>query len=73
MLRLLSVALLITGFITSGYSEARQSRPTSPSTKLFSSHHVATGGHYVGGKGSSHKGGKYVNRATKNHYKKHKH
>ncbi|MFW7225360.1 MULTISPECIES: hypothetical protein [unclassified Serratia (in: enterobacteria)] len=33
----------------------------------------AKGGHYVGGKGgSSHKGSKYVNQSTGNHYIKHK-
>lgn len=28
-------------------------------------------GHYKGGKGSSHKDGKYKNPSTGNHYKKH--
>lgn len=32
----------------------------------------AQSGHYKGGKGSSHKGGKYKNSTTKNHYKKRK-
>lgn len=30
------------------------------------------GGHYQGGKGSSHKGGKYKNASTGNHYHKRK-
>ena len=29
-------------------------------------------GHYVGGRGSSHKGGHYVNSSSHNHYKKHR-
>jgi hypothetical protein len=29
-------------------------------------------GHYKSGKGSSHKGGKYKNTSTNNHYKKRK-
>lgn len=29
-------------------------------------------GHYKSGKGSSHKGGKYKNSSTNNHYKKRK-
>ena len=32
----------------------------------------AQGGHYKGGKGSSHKGGSYKNKATGNHYRKRK-
>lgn len=32
----------------------------------------AQSGHYKGGKGSSHKGGKYKNSSTNNHYKKRK-
>ncbi|HEY9805997.1 MAG TPA: hypothetical protein V6D04_05475 [Candidatus Obscuribacterales bacterium] len=32
----------------------------------------AQGGHYKGGKGSSHKGGKYKNKATNDHYLKRK-
>ncbi|MDA6072303.1 hypothetical protein NJT12_21990 [Flavobacterium sp. AC] len=32
----------------------------------------AQSGHYKNGKGSSHKGGKYKNASTKNHYKKRK-
>ena len=32
----------------------------------------AQGGHYKNGKGSSHKGGKYKNKATGNHYRKRK-
>jgi hypothetical protein len=32
----------------------------------------AQGGHYKGGKGSSHKGGKYKNKATNDHYRKRK-
>ena len=32
----------------------------------------AQSGHYKGGKGSSHKGGKYKNASTHNHYKKRK-
>jgi hypothetical protein len=31
------------------------------------------GGHYKGGKGSSHKGGKYKNASTGDHYRKRKH
>jgi hypothetical protein len=30
-------------------------------------------GHYSGGKGKSHKGGKYKNPSTGNHYRKRKH
>lgn len=33
----------------------------------------AQSGHYKSGKGSSHKGGKYKNASTGNHYKKRKH
>ncbi len=29
---------------------------------------LASGGHYAGGHGSSHKGGHYVNARTNNHY-----
>lgn len=32
---------------------------------------LASGGHYVGGHGSSHKSGKYENPRTGNHYEKH--
>lgn len=32
----------------------------------------AQSGHYKSGKGSSHKGGKYKNASTNNHYKKRK-
>jgi hypothetical protein len=32
----------------------------------------AQGGHYKGGKGSSHKSGKYKNASTGNHYRKRK-
>lgn len=32
----------------------------------------AKGGHYAGGKGSSHKAGKYKNPRTGNHYEKRK-
>jgi hypothetical protein len=32
----------------------------------------AQNGHYKSGKGSSHKGGKYKNASTNNHYKKRK-
>lgn len=32
----------------------------------------AQGGHYKNGKGSSHKGGSYKNKATHNHYRKRK-
>jgi hypothetical protein len=32
----------------------------------------AQSGHYKNGKGSSHKGGKYKNSSTNNHYKKRK-
>lgn len=32
----------------------------------------AQGGHYKKGKGSSHKGGKYKNSSTGNHYRKRK-
>lgn len=33
-------------------------------------HHVSRGGHYAGGKGSSHKGGHYKNPRTNDHYTK---
>ena len=36
------------------------------------SHALAQGGHYKNGKGSSHKGGSYKNKATGNHYRKRK-
>jgi hypothetical protein len=35
-------------------------------------HYANEGGHYVGGKGSSHKGGHYKNARTHDHYTKHK-
>lgn len=38
----------------------------------FSTTAFAKGGHYSGGKGSSHKGGHYRNSATHNHYQKHR-
>jgi hypothetical protein len=34
-------------------------------------HYGNQGGHYVGGKGSSHKGGHYKNPRTHDHYTKH--
>jgi hypothetical protein len=33
----------------------------------------ASGGHYAGGHGRSHKGGHYKNRATHDHYRHRKH
>lgn len=33
--------------------------------------HPNQGGHYVGGKGSAHKGGTYINPRTGNHYSPH--
>lgn len=35
-------------------------------------HYSNAGGHYVGGRGSSHRGGHYVNRYTGNHYRHHR-
>ncbi|GAB3249056.1 hypothetical protein GCM10027296_12270 [Chitinimonas naiadis] len=35
-------------------------------------HYSNQGGHYAGGKGSSHKGGAYKNARTNNHYTSHK-
>jgi len=35
-------------------------------------HYGNQGGHYAGGKGSSHKGGTYKNARTNNHYTKHR-
>jgi len=39
---------------------------------LFAAATFAQNGHYRGGKGSSHKGGRYKNSSTDNHYRKHK-
>jgi hypothetical protein len=35
-------------------------------------HYANEGGHYAGGKGSSHEGGHYKNAHTHDHYTKHK-
>jgi hypothetical protein len=43
--------------------------PQTGSKKSSKSYHSGT---YKGGKGSSHKGGKYKNSSTGNHYKKRK-
>ena len=39
----------------------------------YRAHHASQGGHYVGGKGSSHRGGHYINGRTHNHYHHHTH
>lgn len=36
-------------------------------------HYANQGGHYAGGRGSSHKGGHYRNPRTHDHYTRHKH
>jgi hypothetical protein len=36
-------------------------------------HYSKQGGHYSGGRGSSHKGGSYKNTRSNNHYIHHKH
>lgn len=41
-------------------------------SKSYSTHRRSNGGYYKGGKGSSHKGGHYVNPKTNNHYSKHR-
>ncbi len=56
-----------------GAPQRRKSYSTkSYRSKSFSTHRKSNGGHYKGGKGSSHKGGHYINQRTNNHYTKHK-
>lgn len=43
-----------------------------PAEAASKKHYANEDGHYAGGKGSSHKGGHYVNKRTHNHYTKHK-
>jgi hypothetical protein len=62
MKKLLMVALIALLSSPIGYVEARRS----------GGHSGSHGGHYRGGRGSSHKGGTYKNRRTGDRYQKHR-
>jgi len=48
-------------------------RRSGPRVRYSGSHHTFShGGHYVGGRGSSHKGGHHRNVRTRNQYGRHK-
>ena len=65
MTRTLLVALAAAVFALGSYSaDAKERTPKQ--------HYANEGGHYAGGKGSSHKGGHYKNARTHDHYTKHK-
>lgn len=63
MRTLLIVALALVFAGAPLLSEARGGRSSGGS-------HASRGGHYAGGKGSSHKGGTYKNAGTGDHYQK---
>jgi hypothetical protein len=60
MLVIASIACALVGNITPVYAKSSKSGGS----------HVSRGGHYAGGKGSSHKGGDYKNKRTNDHYQK---
>jgi len=53
-------------------THAGQSRSGSRVRYSGSHHTTSHGGHYAGGRGSSHKGGQYRNIRTRNRYGRHK-
>jgi hypothetical protein len=61
MKRLLTIALAACLVLGISGAEAKSKK-----------HYANEGGHYVGGKGSSHKGGHYKNARTHDRYTKHK-
>jgi hypothetical protein len=66
---LISVALAAAGFDADARSKGgSSSRPHYSGSKHSNSH----GGHFVGGSGKSHKGGKYKNPSSGDQYGKHK-
>jgi hypothetical protein len=60
-----AIAILVMCLV--GLSVPAQARSSGSNT-----HYANQGGHYVGGRGSSHKGGHYRNARTGNHYTHHK-
>ncbi len=65
MIRRLLVAAIAALFAFGSLgADAKESKPKQ--------HYAKEGGHYAGGKGSSHKGGHYKNKRTGDHYTKHK-
>jgi hypothetical protein len=65
MIRAVVVALVAAIFALGSYgADAKEKTPKQ--------HYANEGGHYSGGKGSSHRGGHYKNVRTHDHYTKHK-
>lgn len=70
----LAVIAMLAGAPTLALARGHRYSGGSSHTHTSVSHHYDyQGGHYSGGRGSSHKGGHYVNPRTGNHYTHHGH
>lgn len=71
-MRRVLAALLIGAVAVAMASTADAKERTSSSSHASKPHYKNEGGHYAGGRGSSHKGGHYKNPRTHDKYTKHK-
>ena len=70
MLTILSAAIVLgmfSGVAGAGHYSASHPHATTHEKR----HYDNNGGHYRGGRGSSHKGGRYKNPKTHDHYRRH--